>query len=74
MATKVALMCVASVLAEESVSCNCDFSQYNAKFIVAASWSPFSGAPGQYKMWMCQPASWGTRVCGKTTVKEVVRT
>lgn len=75
-ATKVTLMCVASVLAVEAMSCNCDFSHCIAKFIVAASWSPFSGASGQYKKWMCQPVSWVTMVCTceKTIIKEAART
>lgn len=63
MATKVALMYVASLLAEEPTSQNCDFSHCNAKFIVVASRSPFSAASGQYKEWMCQPTSWGMCVC-----------
>jgi len=46
MATKVALMCAVSVLAEEPVSHNCALSHCNAKFVVVASWYPFSGAPG----------------------------
>lgn len=40
------LQCMASALAEESTSHNCDFSHCDAKFIVAASWSLLSGAPG----------------------------
>lgn len=76
MATKVALMCVASVLAAEPMPHNCDFSHCNAKFIVAASWSPFSGAPGWYKKWIHQLDSWGILVCvcEKTITKEVVKT
>lgn len=76
MATKVALMCVASVLAEEPVSQNCDFSLCNTKFVVAASWSPFSGAFGQNREWMSQPTSWGMCVCvcmKKNIIKEVMR-
>lgn len=68
-------MRVASVLAVEAMSRNCDFSHCIAKFI-AASCSPFSGASGQYKKRMCQPVSWVTMVCAceKAITKEVVRT